>query len=101
MIMPDVTGSNNDISFIFGFDSTSDHSLKKSHARTCDTNAMESCAMSAGFTGHLNNLDYSVCVEQQYGFCGIEFGAADANEVGSFSLTNETITKFDDDTITG
>ena len=45
--------------------------------------------MTAGYTGHYNNLDYSICFEQQYGFCGIEFSPADRHEIGSFSLTNE------------
>ncbi len=48
--------------------------------------------MTAGFTGHLNNLDYSVCVEQQYGFCGVEYSAADPAEIGPFSLSNTTNT---------
>ena len=61
-----------------------------SHARSCDSSDLESCAMTAGYTGHYNNLDYSICFEQQYGFCGIEFSPADRHEIGSFSLTNET-----------
>jgi hypothetical protein len=48
--------------------------------------------MTAGFTGHLNNLDYSICVEQQYGFCGVEYSAADPAEIGPFSLSNTTKT---------
>ena len=48
--------------------------------------------MSAGFTGHLNNLDYSVCIEQQYGFCGVEYGMADPVDIGQFSLSNTTKT---------
>ncbi len=48
--------------------------------------------MSAGFTGHLNNLDYSVCIEQQYGFCGVEYGMADPSDIGQFSLSNTTKT---------
>ena len=61
-----------------------------SHARSCDASDLASCAMTAGYTGHYNNLDYSICFEQQYGFCGIEFSPADRNEIGSFSMTNET-----------
>ncbi len=45
--------------------------------------------MSAGYTGHLNNLDYSICIEEEYGFCGIEYMSI-AEELGSFSLTNKT-----------
>jgi len=67
-----------------------DHAGCYSHARSCDSSDLESCAMTAGYTGHYNNLDYSICFEQQYGFCGIEFSPADRNEIGSFSLTNET-----------
>ena len=45
--------------------------------------------MNAGYTGHLNNLDYSICVKQEYGFCGIEYGPV-KDELGSFSMTNKT-----------
>jgi len=45
--------------------------------------------MSSGYTGHLNNLDYSICIEEEYGFCGIKYMAI-PDEVGSFSLTNKT-----------
>lgn len=44
--------------------------------------------------GHYNNLDYSVCVEPESGFCGIEY-----QQVGpqGFSLTN--ITEYQDDSV--
>ena len=41
-----------------------------------------------GYTGQLNNLDYTVCIDQEYGFCGTEF--YQELEPGSFSLTNKT-----------
>ena len=64
----------------------------------CDVSDLSSCSMTAGFTGHLNNLDYSICVEQQYGFCGVEYSAADPAEIGPFSLSNttKTSTSIDD-----
>ena len=55
----------------------------------CDGNQLHECAMSAGYTGHLNNLDYSICIKEEYGFCGIEYSAV-SDEIGSFSLTNKT-----------
>ena len=67
-------------------------SLFSSHEHVCDVSDLSSCAMTAGFTGHLNNLDYSVCVEQQYGFCGVEYSSADPTEIGPFSLSNKTKT---------
>ena len=42
----------------------------------------------SGYTGQLNNLDYTVCIDQEYGFCGAEF--YQELEPGSFSLTNKT-----------
>ena len=44
--------------------------------------------ISSGYTGQLNNLDYTTCIEQEYGFCGTEF--YQELETGSFSLTNKT-----------
>ena len=44
--------------------------------------------MLSGYTGQLNNLDYTVCIDQEYGFCGAEF--YQELEPGSFSLTNKT-----------
>jgi len=64
--------------------------LLKSHEHVCDVSDLSSCGLTAGFTGHLNNLDYSICVEQQYGFCGVEYSAADPAEIGPFSLSNTT-----------
>ena len=43
---------------------------------------------TSGYTGQLNNLDYTVCIDQEYGFCGTEF--YQELEPGSFSLTNKT-----------
>ena len=37
--------------------------------------------------GHLNNLDYGICIEAESGFCGIEYSMGDSQ---SFSLTNKT-----------
>ena len=37
----------------------------------------------------MNNLDYSICIEEEYGFCGIKYMSL-PDEVGSFSLTNKT-----------
>ena len=42
----------------------------------------------SGYTGQLNNLDYTICIDQEYGFCGTEF--YQEIETGSFSLTNKT-----------
>ena len=42
----------------------------------------------SGYTGQLNNLDYTVCIDQEYGFCGTEF--YQELEPGSFSMTNKT-----------
>lgn len=52
--------------------------------------------MSAGYTGHLNNLDYTICIEQEYGFCGMEYSEA-PNEIGAFSLTNKTELAIEND----
>jgi hypothetical protein len=52
--------------------------------------------MNAGFTGHLNNLDYSICIEEEYGFCGIEY-IPSPHEIGSFSMTNKTEIGRDND----
>ena len=60
-----------------------------SHDYLCNANALHECDMSAGYTGHLNNLDYSICIAEEYGFCGIEYIALD-DEIGSFSMTNKT-----------
>jgi hypothetical protein len=24
-------------------------------------------------SGHLNNMDYTACIEEEYGFCGMEY----------------------------
>jgi len=55
---------------------------------TCDASNLEACDIYAGYTGQLNNLDYTVCIEQEYGFCGTEY--YQAQEPGSFSMTNST-----------
>jgi len=54
----------------------------------CDPDNLESCEFVAGYTGQLNNLDYTICIDQEYGFCGTEF--YQEIETGSFSLTNKT-----------
>jgi len=54
----------------------------------CDPDNLESCEFVAGYTGQLNNLDYTVCIDQEYGFCGTEF--YQELEPGSFSMTNKT-----------
>lgn len=60
-----------------------------SHDYMCNAKELHECSMSAGYTGHLNNLDYSICIEEEYGFCGIEYTSL-PDEVGSFSMTNKT-----------
>jgi len=59
-----------------------------SNDHVCDPDNLESCEFVAGYTGQLNNLDYTVCIDQEYGFCGTEF--YQELEPGSFSLTNKT-----------
>ena len=44
-----------------------------SNDQICDPDNIESCEFVAGYTGQLNNLDYTACIEQEYGFCGTEF----------------------------
>ena len=77
-----------------GYCNSADYYIIKcfSHEHVCDVSDLSSCTMSAGFTGHLNNLDYSVCIEQQYGVCGVEYGVADPVDIGQFSLSNATKT---------
>jgi hypothetical protein len=65
-----------------------DHVGCYSNDQVCDPANVGTCDLFAGFTGHLNNLDYTVCIEQEYGFCGTEY--YQAMEIGSFSLTNTT-----------
>ena len=60
-----------------------------SHDYLCNVKQLHDCSMNAGYTAHLNNLDYSICVKQEYGFCGIEYGPV-KDELGSFSMTNKT-----------
>ena len=60
-----------------------------SHDYLCNVNQLEDCAMSTGYTGHFNNLDYSICIQEEYGFCGIEY-YPEKDELGSFSMTNKT-----------
>jgi len=52
------------------------------------------CDIRVGYTGHLNNLDYSMCVEPQSGFCGIQFQQVG---VDGFSLSN--ISDYRDETL--
>jgi len=65
-----------------------DHIGCFSNDQVCDPKKLEACDIYAGYTGQLNNLDYTVCIEQEYGFCGTEY--YQAQEPGSFSLTNTT-----------
>ena len=67
-----------------------------SHDYVCNANQLHDCAMNAGYTGHFNNLDYSVCIKEEYGFCGIEYYPA-KDELGSFSMTNKTEFFIDED----
>ena len=50
-----------------------DHIGCYSNDQVCDSTNIGACDIFAGFTGHLNNLDYTVCIEQEYGFCGTEY----------------------------
>ena len=59
-----------------------------SNDHICDPDNLASCDIYAGYTGQLNNLDYTACIEQEYGFCGTEY--YQEREPGSFSLTNKT-----------
>jgi len=54
----------------------------------CEAGKLEACDFYAGYTGQLNNLDYTVCIEQEYGFCGTEY--YQALEPGSFTMSNST-----------
>ncbi|XP_071515947.1 uncharacterized protein [Panulirus ornatus] len=70
----------------FNFDGVSCYS----EDRWCDFTTIQhvsDCDVRVGYTGHLNNLDYSICVEPESGFCGIQY-----QQVGpdGFSLTNTT-----------
>jgi len=59
-----------------------------SNDHICEPTNLESCDIYAGYTGQLNNLDYTACIEQEYGFCGTEY--YQAMEPGSFTLSNAT-----------
>ena len=59
-----------------------------SNDHICEPTNLESCDIYAGYTGQLNNLDYTACIEQEYGFCGTEY--YQALEPGSFTLSNST-----------
>ncbi|KAK4301459.1 hypothetical protein Pmani_026415 [Petrolisthes manimaculis] len=62
-----------------------------SEDRWCDFSAIthvSDCDIRVGYTGHYNNLDYSVCVEPESGFCGVQYQQVGT---GGFSLTNITI----------
>ena len=58
---------------------------RTSHDYVCNANQLHDCAMNAGYTGHFNNLDYSVCIKEEYGFCGIEYYPA-KDELGFFLI---------------
>ncbi|XP_063876143.1 uncharacterized protein LOC135109059 isoform X1 [Scylla paramamosain] len=69
-----------------------------SEDRWCDfstINHASDCDIRVGYTGHYNNLDYSVCVEPESGFCGIQYQQVGRN---GFSLTN--VTHFRDEDAT-
>ena len=67
----------------------------------CEASQLAACDFYAGYTGQLNNLDYTVCIEQKYGFCGTEY--YQALEPGSFSMSNATnlSENFQDSSISG
>jgi hypothetical protein len=50
--------------------------------------SLESCDINAGYTGLVNNLDYSACIEQEHVFCGTEH--YQALEPRSCKLSNST-----------
>ncbi|XP_050739097.1 neuropilin-2-like [Eriocheir sinensis] len=67
-----------------------------SEDRWCDFSTIShasDCDIRVGYTGHFNNLDYSICVEPESGFCGIQYQQIDRN---GFSLTNVTHFKNED-----
>ncbi|XP_045130398.1 uncharacterized protein LOC123515646 [Portunus trituberculatus] len=69
-----------------------------SEDRWCDFSTIShasDCDIRVGYTGHYNNLDYSVCVEPESGFCGIQYQQMGQN---GFSLTN--VTHFRDEDAT-
>lgn len=72
-----------------------------SNDHTCESSQMGGCDFYAGYTGQLNNLDYTVCIEQEYGFCGTEY--YQALEPGSFSMSNSTdlFENFQDNAVSG
>jgi len=72
-----------------------------SNDHNCAASQLEACDFYAGYTGQLNNLDYTVCIEQEYGFCGTEY--YQALETGSFTLSNSTnlSENFQDPSVTG
>ena len=59
-----------------------------SNDHICDPTILVSCDIYAGYIGQLNNLDYTACIEQKYGFCSTEY--YQAFEPGSFTLSNST-----------
>ncbi|XP_042210065.1 cubilin-like isoform X2 [Homarus americanus] len=68
-----------------------------SEDRWCDFSTIKhpsDCDIRVGYTGHYNNLDYSICVEPESGFCGIQY-----QQMGKtgFSLTN--VTTYRDDAL--
>lgn len=65
-----------------------DHIGCFSNDHICDAKQLEACDIYAGYTGQLNNMDYTVCIQQEYGFCATEY--YQAPEPGSFTLTNTT-----------
>ncbi|XP_068217667.1 uncharacterized protein [Palaemon carinicauda] len=68
-----------------------------SEDRWCDFSTIRhpsDCDIRVGYTGHLNDMDYSICIEPESGFCGIQYQQVGTN---GFSLTN--ITGYKDDTL--
>nr|XP_027232332.1 procollagen C-endopeptidase enhancer 1-like [Penaeus vannamei] len=66
-----------------------------SEDRWCDFSTIKhpsDCDIRVGYTGHFNDLDYSICVEPESGFCGIQYQQMGRD---GFSLTNATA--FQDD----
>ncbi|XP_063607519.1 procollagen C-endopeptidase enhancer 1-like [Penaeus indicus] len=61
-----------------------------SEDRWCDFSTIKhpsDCDIRVGYTGHFNDLDYSICVEPESGFCGIQYQQMGRD---GFSLTNAT-----------
>ncbi|XP_040581504.1 uncharacterized protein [Lepeophtheirus salmonis] len=67
-----------------------DHLGCFSDDRLCSKININDCTFWAGYTGHLNNMKHSICIQPESGHCGIEYSSME-EETGSFSLTNQTV----------